>query len=294
VAIYTPHQEDINKRWNSSKDDSRVFPKRKRTRLFIHNFYRGFFSFMSFLFSDVHANRSKGQVTFCHVLVDRERHVRYFVFRLRRYVFHEDTSMFIPISINVGLSTTEAQDRHFLLGPNALDLPKPSYLQNVQREFNKTFYIYQLFIIWAWCPLYSYFMACVQATIIAIGGLTVSLFLYRNETNTYRCTRIAGDIPIVRNGSIHVHSIRDLVPGDVVQVTTGRVAADMVLIEGHEIIVDETALTGESTPMVKRAIDLSDSHSRYNTTVHKRYTLSAGTTVMASENAKALVLKTGS
>lgn len=304
VAVYTPNEETNTL---GSKDDSSAYPKLKWTQSFMSTFYRGFFSLMSFIYSDVQANRN-GKVTFCNVITDGEHHhVRYFVFRLRRYVFNEDSAMFIPVSIEIGstlgeflslhagLTTAEAQERKFLLGPNFIDVPEPSYLKNVQLEFSKPFYTYQLFIIWAWCPLYSYFMACVQAAIIVVGGLTVSFFLYRNETNTYRLAKVTGQTSILRNGSIHLHSIREIVPGDVVKVTTGRVAADMVLIEGHEIIVDESALTGESTPMVKKPIDLSDSYSTYNPLVHKRYTLSAGTTVTEASNAtKALVLKTGS
>ena len=234
-------------------------------------------------------------------------HIRYFVFRLRRYVYDDDTSQFTPdaiyvgdtlgdfLSLKAGRTMDEAKDRYLLLGGNTLDIPAPSYIRNIYQEFSKTFYTYQLFIIWAWCPLYSYFMAIVQATIIVIGGLTVSYFLYRNETNTYRLTKITGESHVIRDGSLQSQSIRHLVPGDVVKISTGRVPADMILAEGYEIIVDESTLTGESIPMVKKSIHQSDAHSRYNLVTHKRHTLSAGTIVTeTTNNAYPLVLKTGS
>jgi P-type E1-E2 ATPase len=70
-------------------------------------------------------------------------------------------------------------------------------------------------------------------------------------------------------------SVEDVVPGDVVSLQRGPVAFDMVVLRGANILLDESALTGESTPVAKRAIETSD--SMYNTKCHACHTVFAGT-----------------
>mmetsp|Transcript_41765 Transcript_41765/g.37189 ORF Transcript_41765/g.37189 Transcript_41765/m.37189 type:complete len:120 (-) Transcript_41765:2750-3109(-) len=45
----------------------------------------------------------------------------------------------------------------------------------------------------------------------------------------------------------------NLVVGDIVKIVDGMdIPVDMLLIEGHEVICDESAMTGESDPVKKR------------------------------------------
>jgi magnesium-transporting ATPase (P-type) len=92
-------------------------------------------------------------------------------------------------------------------------------------------------------------------------------------------------------------SVVELVPGDVVVVAPGRVHCDMVLIQSDHVLVDESALTGEATPVVKGEIDRGMDTVKYSVEKHSTITLSAGTDVLeVSEKGfdLALVLKTGS
>ena len=55
-----------------------------------------------------------------------------------------------------------------------------------------------------------------------------------------------------RDGRLQVIDARDLVPGDVIEVETGRqVPADARLVHASDLRADEAPLTGESLPVSK-------------------------------------------
>lgn len=75
-------------------------------------------------------------------------------------------------------------------------------------------------------------------------------------------------------------SVKDVVPGDVVLLKTGTVYCDMVVLKADRILVDESALTGEATPLFKTEIDTTLRDVVYNQKQHKTYTISAGTEIV--------------
>jgi magnesium-transporting ATPase (P-type) len=89
----------------------------------------------------------------------------------------------------------------------------------------------------------------------------------------------------------------ELVPGDVVLLEPGDVHADMVILQGDYITVDESALTGEGTPVKKKAINIRNLGEKYVLRDHSTITISAGTHILEvdEEGANfALVLATSS
>jgi len=115
---------------------------------------------------------------------------------------------------------------------------------------------------------------------------------------TYRLDIVAGLLSMVLRGGQYTEiSVRDVVPGDIVVIKPGTVHCDLVIVQAHQIVVDESALTGEATPVTKTELDPSMKRLTYNASLHKSNTLSAGTVVIeAREGEKdlGLVLKTGS
>jgi cation-transporting ATPase 13A3/4/5 len=262
---------------------------------------------MAFLFSDPSRGKQIGTYHYCKVLVDPDG-MSYFVFNFRRYIFDEEQQKFVPGVCHVGetigdfdeqrhgLSSTDATMRHHLVGPNAIRMKKPNFFRTLYMEFSGLFYVYQAFMIWTWFPLWYYYMAIVWTIIVTTGGVTVSIFAYRNEKNLYRLTHISGQVLALRDGDFVEISQAEIVPGDVIAVKPGVTYCDMVLVSSAGLLVDESALTGESTPVQKRAIDPMDSEEEYSKIVHKKHTILAGTTVLESEleNDFAIVTTTGS
>lgn len=65
-------------------------------------------------------------------------------------------------------------------------------------------------------------------------------------------TLTAPKTEVVRDGRSHEIDGREIVPGDVVLLTSGsRIAADLRLFDVHDLHIDESAFTGESIPVAK-------------------------------------------
>mmetsp|Transcript_60763 Transcript_60763/g.72155 ORF Transcript_60763/g.72155 Transcript_60763/m.72155 type:complete len:687 (+) Transcript_60763:14-2074(+) len=264
---------------------------------------------MGFIFSDFsHRNTKHGKTVYCQVT--NEKGNRFFYFRQRRYTFSLEEGAFVPgkrsLSTNQiqdmkkardGLERTDAEKKEMILGSNKIHLRKPNFFRVAANEFTGVFYLYQAFMIWTWFPLYYYYMAIVYTIIVFIGGISVSIFKHKNEKSLYQLSSVSGNVLARRDGKYESIDHKRLVPGDVVKLTTGPVFADMVVLDCTTIAVDESALTGEATPVSKASIESLDGNTLYDPLVHKRQTISAGTTILESSNTECdigLVTSTGS
>jgi Ca2+-transporting ATPase len=96
---------------------------------------------------------------------------------------------------------------------------------------------------------------------------------------------------VLRDGAVIELHADELVPGDVLVLEAGdAVAADARLVEGIECAADESALTGESVPVVK------DAHAELSPDVPlaERATMVFSGTTVVRGRAKAIVTATGS
>jgi H+-transporting ATPase len=74
--------------------------------------------------------------------------------------------------------------------------------------------------------------------------------------------RLAPDAKVRRDGKWIKLQAKELVPGDLVRIRLGDIVpADVKLIEGDYLMVDESALTGESLPVEKSVLDVGYSGS---------------------------------
>src|SRR5262249_48077165 len=100
----------------------------------------------------------------------------------------------------------------------------------------------------------------------ALIVLMVALSVVLNFVQSYRSPRaaerlrgtVAPRASVWRDGVWVETPRRELVPGDVIRLAAGdRVPADARLIETRDLHVQQAALTGESMPAEKEALDLS-------------------------------------
>ena len=70
--------------------------------------------------------------------------------------------------------------------------------------------------------------------------------------------RLAQTVVVLRDGSFRTLPARELVPGDIVKLKIGDIVpADVQLLRGDYLLVDQSALTGESLPVSKKTNEVA-------------------------------------
>ncbi|MDR2902147.1 MAG: HAD-IC family P-type ATPase, partial [Lactobacillales bacterium] len=94
---------------------------------------------------------------------------------------------------------------------------------------------------------------------------------------------------VIRNGESTQIDAKELVPGDVVLLHSGeKVPADLRLIHAHDLKIDESALTGESVPVMK------DTHAMaQETALADRKNMAYAGSLITYGLARAIVVETG-
>lgn len=158
-------------------------------------------------------------------------------------------------SSEVGLNTSQVQERQRLHGPNQITKkPTDSVFQLLWRQINNPL---------IWVLLGSAAVAIVLGKVT--DGLVVLAVVLINAVigfiQEFKAGRaieaLSGMVPqnamVVRDGKAMMVPAVELVPGDVVLLAAGdSVPADMRLVALKNLQVEEAALTGESVPAEKR------------------------------------------
>jgi Mg2+-importing ATPase len=157
-----------------------------------------------------------------------------------------------------GLSSAEAAQRLAQIGPNAVETEDRFRILRAGIAFSSN----PLVIILLVASLISGVLGEVlNATLIALMvGLSVALNfvqVFRSEQAARNlCSMVAPTARVWRDGRLLEVPMRAVVPGDLLQVRAGDlVPADAELQTVSTLMVDEAALTGESMPVEKEAVD---------------------------------------
>jgi len=166
-----------------------------------------------------------------------------------------------------GLTADEAKKRLAQYGPNELreEKKKISVWALVAEQFKSTLIIILMaaVVISVGLGIVSYEPGTglpeeitdaivIFAIVIACVALGV-IEGYRSEKAMEALKKMAAlTATVIRGGADLEIPARDVVPGDIVVLTTGdRIPADLRLIEAFNLRTDEASLTGESTPVEK-------------------------------------------
>ncbi len=156
-----------------------------------------------------------------------------------------------------GLSSEEAARRLQQYGPNALEEKKVSALQKLLGYF------------WGPIPWMIEVAAILSALvrhwpdfwiIIALLIFNAAVGFWQEYTAGNAVAALMKQLAlkarVLRDGQWREIDAKQLVPGDIIRIRLGDVIpADVKLIEGDYLSVDQSALTGESLPVTKRTGD---------------------------------------
>ncbi|MGC9121927.1 MAG: HAD-IC family P-type ATPase, partial [Thermogladius sp.] len=152
-----------------------------------------------------------------------------------------------------GLSEEEAERRLKAYGPNILEAKRKHPALIFARQFTNA-----LILILVAASVISGFLgelldAALILAVVFVMGVMGFVQEYRAERALQELRKLASPTAkVVRGGVTKVVEVSRLVPGDIVLIEEGdRVPADLRLVLSDNLEVDESSLTGESTPVQK-------------------------------------------
>ena len=191
-----------------------------------------------------------------------------------------------------GLSTPEANRRLSQFGPNE---PSPGRRRSAVKQFLLLLFNPLILMLLAASLLSAFLGEWINASIIitmVLVGITLNFIQTRRSQHIADRLRkeVAPTATAFRDGRWVEVPRRDLVPGDIVRLCAGDlVPADVRLIQARDLHVQQAALTGESVPVEKEAVDLTTMPS---SAAEAKNSAFLGTSVV-SGTATAIVAATG-
>jgi H+-transporting ATPase len=156
----------------------------------------------------------------------------------------------IPVGPRDGLSDDEARRRLEKFGPNGM----PDTSAHVLRGALEKFWAPVPWMLEGAILLEIALGKYVEASIIAgllVFNAALGLFQESRAQATLAAlkSRLALNASVRRNGAWKTIPAADLVPGDTVKLSLGGVVAADVRLDGGEVLLDQSMLTGESVPI---------------------------------------------
>ncbi|WP_321276722.1 plasma-membrane proton-efflux P-type ATPase [Thiomicrorhabdus indica] len=171
----------------------------------------------------------------------------------------ESTIQTLQTNIDSGLSSDDVQSRQEKYGLNEILAPE----EGVLKRFFKRF--------WGPIPWMIEIAAILSAladkwedfTIILVMLLVNALLDFLQEHRALNALKVLKNTleaqsMVLRDGVYQQVASKYLVPGDIIDLKMGDlIPADVQLISGDYLLIDESALTGESLPVSKQATDVA-------------------------------------
>ena len=228
------------------------------------------------------------------------KQITIFEYKLFKYIYSPLIEGFEAISYRIksqqniivedysrGLNPNEALYMKKIFGICDIDIQINSCGKLLFEELTDPFYLFQLYSVILWYSTNYYLYASVIVA-LAILSLVLSVYgTYKNLKKIQEISRYSCPVRVYRLnenneyiGPFEMNST-ELVPGDMFEIPEDDLAlpCDAILISGS-VIVNESMLTGESTPVIK--VHMPETHDIYDTDENdcEKYILFAGTKIV--------------
>ncbi len=221
-----------------------------------------------------------------------------FTFKLFTYIYnpyeHKFTSFKFSLNsltkeqihnqMEKGLSENEEKYNKILYGECDLNVEMYSFFELLFIEFSDPFYIFQIYsiILWYYTTYEKYATVIMIMSILSLlTGTYESYITIKNIKEMAKYSLNIKRYKLLKNKTIieEVNS-KILVPGDIFEIPdNGKIIpCDCILLSGS-IIINESMLTGESTPIIKSNLPILK-NIPFNDKNDKQYFLYAGTKIV--------------
>ena len=196
-------------------------------------------------------------------------------------------------SHEAGLSNDEVIERREIYGSNKLDEipPVPSWVRFLEQFQDPMVYL----LIIAALIAFVFEKEDIATPIFIVIALTLNAFFgYLQESKAEAAMAslkklLVSHCVALRDGSEFKVTIDELVPGDIIWLEDGlNVPADVRIIEVHQLLIDESSLTGESNVIHKQVDPVSA-----DMILQEQSNMAFMGTVVSSGRAKAIVTRVG-
>ncbi len=171
----------------------------------------------------------------------------------------EKTLQDLRVDVEKGLSDDEATRRLSRYGYNEIKEKEEPLWHRVMRRF------------WGPIPWMIEIAAILSAivqkwedfiiiTIMLLVNAGLDFFQEHRALNALKALKqhLATEVIVLRDGRYHTIPARELVPGDIIKLKIGDIVpADVQLVQGDYLLVDQSALTGESLPVSKKTNEVA-------------------------------------
>ena len=170
-----------------------------------------------------------------------------------------ETLKSLEVNSDAGLSTGEAEKRLAQYGYNEIQEHEESFWHRLLRRF------------WGPIPWMIEIAAILSAAVAKWDDFAIILvmllvnagldfFQEHRALNALKALkqRLARETIVLRDGKFRTVPARELVPGDIIRLRIGNIVpADVQLLQGDYLALDQSALTGESLPADKKINDVA-------------------------------------
>ena len=189
-----------------------------------------------------------------------------------------------------GLYPNEVDFLKLIFGKCDIDMQITNFKKILLNELSDPFYLFQLYSVILWI-LTDYYLYSVIVIILTLASLFISIKeTYSNLKKIEELSKYSCPVNIYRkdsNGNLSIQKLSslELVPGDLFEVPDEGISlpCDSFLVKGS-VVLNESMLTGESTPIIKTCLENTDEIFDSKLIDNNKYILFSGTKILQKQN----------